>query len=168
MGWAGRAGSTVLEIGCADGFTTEALARSGFRVHAVDLSPRMIAVARERLRGAGLRAEVSVADLNAFEPPGRFDVVLGCMESFFRYTHDPAAVLEQLSGICDQKLIVDANPREVDIGRALEDVLAAGFATPRPGRSPCRSVYASVWLGSARSRSHCGCRSSAPPSCDGS
>ena len=150
-GWGGpaRAGATVLEIGCADGFTTEALARSGFRVHAVDLSPRMIAVARERLRDAGLRAEVSVADLNAFEPPGRFDVVLGCMESFFRYAHDPAAVLEQLWGICDQKLIVDANPREVDVGRALDDVLAAGFrhAEARP-----RAVPQRVRLGAAGGR----------------
>jgi ubiquinone/menaquinone biosynthesis C-methylase UbiE len=46
------AGDAVLEVGCGTGQLTERLARSGFRLTAIDIGPSMIAAARRRLAGA--------------------------------------------------------------------------------------------------------------------
>lgn len=67
-------GASILEIGCADDFVTEHLVRAGFRVAALDFSPRMVEVAARRLRAAGLEATLLVADVDDFDPPGIFDV----------------------------------------------------------------------------------------------
>jgi SAM-dependent methyltransferase len=125
-----RRGATVLELGCADGFMTEALLRAGFVVTALDLSPGMIDAARRRLAGAeGL--ELEVADVRTFDPAGRtWDVVLGAMWTFFAYVDDPAAVLARLRAATTRKLIVDRNPRTHPL-RGVEDTfLRAGFTTP--------------------------------------
>src|ERR1700747_3849215 len=48
------AGSRVLEVGCAHGLTTVALAERGFSVEAVDAVPEMISAARVRAEETGL------------------------------------------------------------------------------------------------------------------
>jgi 2-polyprenyl-3-methyl-5-hydroxy-6-metoxy-1,4-benzoquinol methylase len=42
-------GKTVLEYGCGDGLNTMVLARRGARVKALDISPDLIEIARQRL-----------------------------------------------------------------------------------------------------------------------
>lgn len=65
----------VLEIGCGSGLITRELAtKRGARVTAIDLSPRMIDVARVRTP-ASLGVEYCVADFLALSPYG-FDVVI--------------------------------------------------------------------------------------------
>lgn len=65
----------VLEIGCGTGRLARELAsRRGARVTAIDLSPRMIDVARVRT-SASLGIEYCVADFLALSPRG-FDVVV--------------------------------------------------------------------------------------------
>lgn len=65
----------VLEIGCGTGVLARELAtRRGARVTAIDLSPRMIEVARTRTP-ASLGIEYCVADFMALSPGG-FDVVV--------------------------------------------------------------------------------------------
>lgn len=54
------AGKRVLELGCAAGVLTQQLADRGADVLALDREPRMVALARQRLRG---RARVEIADL---------------------------------------------------------------------------------------------------------
>jgi 2-polyprenyl-3-methyl-5-hydroxy-6-metoxy-1,4-benzoquinol methylase len=65
----------VLEIGCGTGYLARELAtKRGARVTAIDLSPRMIDVARVRTPGShGI--EYHVADILALSPRG-FDVVI--------------------------------------------------------------------------------------------
>ena len=124
-----RRGATVLELGCADGFMTEALVRAGFVVTALDLSPRMIDEARRRLTGVD-GVEFHVADVGTFDPAGRtWDVVLGAMWTFFAYVDDPVPVLERLRSATAEKLIVDRNPRTHPLGD-LEDLRTAGFGAP--------------------------------------
>lgn len=41
-------GHTVLDAGCGEGYLTRALAARGAQVTGIDLSPRLIALARER------------------------------------------------------------------------------------------------------------------------
>lgn len=65
----------VLEIGCGTGMLARELAtRRGARVTAIDLSPRMIDVARTRTPGS-LGIEYCVADFMTLSPAG-FDVVI--------------------------------------------------------------------------------------------
>jgi D-aspartate ligase len=51
-------GSRTLEVGPGAGFTTEALARMGFQVEALDVSPRLLAIAGRRVTAAGLTPQV--------------------------------------------------------------------------------------------------------------
>jgi SAM-dependent methyltransferase len=67
----------VLDVGCGTGTLMVLLAEAGFRVHGIDLSPRMVTAAQAKLAAAGVHATVNVAD--ASEPPGAadaYDVVL--------------------------------------------------------------------------------------------
>ncbi|GAA4915979.1 class I SAM-dependent methyltransferase [Streptomyces coeruleoprunus] len=67
----------VLDLGCGTGSLALLLAEDGHRVTGVDLAPRMVARAREKLAAAGLPGRFTVGDAAA-PPTGdeRFDVVL--------------------------------------------------------------------------------------------
>jgi len=72
-----RAGERVLDIGCGAGATSIEIARRvspGGNVLGVDISPQLLAVARER--GAGLPIEFQEADAGAAELGQRFDAAL--------------------------------------------------------------------------------------------
>ncbi|MCP3098670.1 class I SAM-dependent methyltransferase [Myxococcus sp. K15C18031901] len=56
-------GLRVLDAGCGPGICTEKLARSGATVHAFDVTPEMVSLARARC--AGLPVEVTTGDLAA-------------------------------------------------------------------------------------------------------
>jgi SAM-dependent methyltransferase len=118
--------ATVLELGCADGFMTHALAAAGYTVTAVYVAPRMIDVARDRLAAAGLDATFQVADIRSFQPGRSFDVVLGAMWTFFAYVEEPIPVLRRLLATSASKLIVDVNPRTHPVSAARRTLLAAG------------------------------------------
>lgn len=64
----------VLDLGCGTGTLSVLLARQGHRVTGVDLSPRMVELARAK--AAGLAAEFTVGDASAPGVTGPFDVVL--------------------------------------------------------------------------------------------
>lgn len=124
-------GSTVLEIGCADGFVTEHLVRAGYRVTALDISPEMIRVAGERLARCGLKAELIAADLGCFVPDRRYDVVMALTGNLFGYVEDPAAVLRRLAGATHRKFLVDFNPRTTSRSGATTYLNKAGFGSVR-------------------------------------
>ncbi|WP_371500505.1 class I SAM-dependent methyltransferase [Kitasatospora sp. NBC_00374] len=72
-------GLRVLEAGCAGGRLTRRLVDEGARVVALDASPTMVELARER---AGAGAEVLVHDLAeplGFQPAGSVDVVVSSL-----------------------------------------------------------------------------------------
>jgi SAM-dependent methyltransferase len=124
-------GATVLELGCADGFMTQALARAGFAVTALDLSPAMIDAARTRVAGVE-HVEFEVADVRTFDPGGRtWDVVLGAMWTFFAYVDEPEPVLRRLRRATTTKLIVDRNPRTHPMEGFDARFAAAGFGSMR-------------------------------------
>ncbi len=61
--------TTAIEIGCGTGTNAVFLARQGFSVTAVDVSPTAIAAARARAERAGVEIRFVVADLLAPPPP---------------------------------------------------------------------------------------------------
>ncbi len=68
-------GCDVLEVGCGIGALARRLAARARRVLAIDLSPRMVEVARRCSAGHD-NLEVREADLMAWEAPGTFDAVV--------------------------------------------------------------------------------------------
>ena len=87
-------GATALDIGCGGGLLSEALAKSGADVTAIDLAPELVKVARLHK----LESQVAVdyrlqsAESLAAERPGAFDVVT-CME-MLEHVPDPAAIID--------------------------------------------------------------------------
>ncbi len=76
-----RSGAAVLDVGCGDGRHLEPLIKRGFQVCGVDISPRLIARAREAtLPGSG--AYLAVGDARQELPAGPFGLVL-CLYDVF-------------------------------------------------------------------------------------
>lgn len=87
-------GARVLDVGCGGGLLSEALAREGAEVTAIDLSPELVDVARlHLLESDGLKVDYRLQSVEALagEMPGRFDAVT-CME-MLEHVPDPLAVL---------------------------------------------------------------------------
>ncbi|MBA8887952.1 2-polyprenyl-6-hydroxyphenyl methylase/3-demethylubiquinone-9 3-methyltransferase [Dokdonella fugitiva] len=86
-------GARALDVGCGGGLLSEALARAGANVTAIDLAPAVLDVARLHLHESGVKVdyrEVAVEALAA-DMPGAFDVVT-CME-MLEHVPDPASVI---------------------------------------------------------------------------
>jgi 2-polyprenyl-6-hydroxyphenyl methylase/3-demethylubiquinone-9 3-methyltransferase len=86
-------GARALDVGCGGGLLSEALARAGAQVTAIDLAPAVLDVARLHLHESGLSVdyrEVAVETLAA-QMPGAFDVVT-CME-MLEHVPEPASVI---------------------------------------------------------------------------
>ena len=79
-------GSPVLDIGCGTGRVLIPTARAGLEVVGLDLSPRMLAVCRERLLGepdeVRTRAHVIEADMRRFDLGQRFRLAMIPFRSF--------------------------------------------------------------------------------------
>ncbi len=86
-------GAKVLDIGCGAGLLSEALARDGAHVTAIDLAPDLIKVAKLHRLESGVEVDYRLqsAEALADEMPGAFDAV-ACME-MLEHVPDPAAIL---------------------------------------------------------------------------
>jgi SAM-dependent methyltransferase len=91
----------VLDVPCGQGRHAHLLAEAGFRVDGVDLSPELLARARER--GTGLMLEYHRGDMREL-PEGwtdRFDAVVNLFTSFgfFRDAKDDRRVLAEFARV---------------------------------------------------------------------
>ena len=87
------AGQTVLDVGCGGGLLSEALARAGAQVTAIDLAPELVKVARLHTLESGVQVDYQVKAVEALaaERPGSFAAVT-CME-MLEHVPDPAAIV---------------------------------------------------------------------------
>ncbi len=76
-------GAAVLDVGCGPGWLAEYFARMGYRATGIDISPEMIAIAGQRVRGLGFPAggegldvTFAVADSEAFTLGREFDAAV--------------------------------------------------------------------------------------------
>lgn len=75
-------GLNVLDIGCGQGYFSRVLAKGGAKVVGIDLSPRMIAIARAHEKGRPLGVQYRVMDARRIDKvwaSGTFDLVTACM-----------------------------------------------------------------------------------------
>lgn len=72
---------TILDVCCGTGTMCEMLHREGFEVTGIDLSPDMIAVARQKASQRGYSIRYETADACDFELGSKFDAALSFFDS---------------------------------------------------------------------------------------
>jgi len=77
-----RRGSSIEDLGCGRGRHAIPLARRGYRVTGVDLSEKMLSLARDRADREGISVEWVREDMRTFCRPGSFHLCLSLFTSF--------------------------------------------------------------------------------------
>lgn len=82
--FAARCGSPILELGCGTGRLLIPLARQGYEMTGIDISPAMLEVARRRIAAEGLTERVSLVqqDMRQLALDRRFSLVFVAVNSF--------------------------------------------------------------------------------------
>jgi SAM-dependent methyltransferase len=130
---AARCGGPVLDIGCAAGRVSLALARAGFDVWAIDQSPAMLGVLSSRAERLGLSDHVSahVADMRRMDLGRRFPLAIIPMNTF-QLMHERADQVHALAAAHSHlesggELILEvANPDISGIARSVGELVPAG------------------------------------------
>lgn len=110
-------GDVVLDLACGDGGLADFLPEQ--RYVGVDASVLMVEA------GLGRGRELRQADLNDYVPPEPVQAT-----TIFRaiyYARDRRALLEQIAGYTEKKLVFDLNPRQYALADVTADLRAAGF-----------------------------------------
>lgn len=86
-------GARVLDVGCGAGLLSEALAREGAQVTAIDLAPDLIKIAKLHRLESGVDVDYRLCAVEALaeEAPDSFDAIV-CME-MLEHVPDPAAII---------------------------------------------------------------------------
>ncbi len=100
----------VLELAAGTGLWTSRLVRSATSVTAVDASPEVLELNRERVTGLGAPVEYVVADLFDWEPDRRYDVV------FFSFwiSHVPPGRFDEFWALVDRALVSGGRVHLID------------------------------------------------------
>jgi SAM-dependent methyltransferase len=82
--FAARCGSPILELGCGTGRVLVPLARQGYQITGVDVSPNMLEAARRKVELENLSDRVALAqqDMRSLDLDGRFNLVVVAVNSF--------------------------------------------------------------------------------------
>jgi SAM-dependent methyltransferase len=87
-------GKRLLDVGCGSGLALQLAAERGAEVAGIDVSPGLLAIARERLPGADLRE----GDMESLPwEDDRFDAVTGV--NAFQFAGDPRAALREAARV---------------------------------------------------------------------
>jgi FkbM family methyltransferase len=89
---------SVIDLGCADGYTGLTLAKRGFKVHGVNLYAPSIKVANDRAKKLGLDATFEVKDL--FDVKGTYDAII--LFEVFEHLPDPVATIKHCMSLVNK------------------------------------------------------------------
>ena len=99
------AGSRILDVGCGSGWLSEYFARLGYQMKGIDISPTLIEMSRDRVKGVPydvdheteLRCSFAVHDIEMAPLSEQFDAVL-CYDSLHHF-EDEEAVMRHLAAM---------------------------------------------------------------------
>lgn len=83
-------GAKILDLACGFGRHSLALARRGFSVTGVDITPDYVRYAREQAESEGLDARFLCADIREVQFEGEFDAVLNIADGAIGYLENDA------------------------------------------------------------------------------
>lgn len=137
-------GARILDAGCGTGALAVEAAQRGAHVVAIDLSPTLIGLARERLPATLGRGTIEFHVGDMLDPRlGRFDHVVA-MDSLIHYrAFDIARVLAGLAERTDRSILFTFAPRTA----ALTAMHCVGRCFPRGNRSPAIEPVAERTIG---------------------
>jgi magnesium-protoporphyrin O-methyltransferase len=123
-------GVTILDAGCGTGALAIAAAERGAKVTAIDLSPQLVNVARDRLPK---HLDVTFLSGDMLDPAlGTFDYVVA-MDSIIHYRRaDMLNIIQGLTKIADRGMVFSFPPRTLP----LATLWAVGKLFPRGDKSP--------------------------------
>ena len=126
-------GQRVLDAGCGTGVLAADLARRGAHVVAIDLSPTLVDLARERIGQDFGSGSIEFRSGDMLDPAlGEFDHVV-CMDSMIHYHHlDIADAMAKLADRTRANIAFTFAPNNA----ALSTLLTIGSLFPRSDRSP--------------------------------
>ena len=98
--FAARCGSPILELACGTGRVLMPLARDGYQVTGIDVSPAMLEIARHKVESEELSDRVTLVeqDMRELDLPDRFQLAFGAINSFMHLlnTEDQLAALARI------------------------------------------------------------------------
>jgi SAM-dependent methyltransferase len=98
--FASRCGSPILELGCGTGRVLLPLARQGYRITGLDISPSMLDAARVKVDAEGLGDRVTLVeqDMRKLKVGTRFNLVFAAINSFMHLLtiEEQLAVLDRI------------------------------------------------------------------------
>ena len=126
------AGKRILDAGCGTGALALELAKKGASIVAIDLSPNLIELAKERIAPAD-RQNIDFRSGDMLDDGlGEFDYVVG-MDSMIHYcATDMLVVLEKLAPRVRNKIVFTFAPSTLP----LEIMIRVGRLFPRKDRAP--------------------------------
>ena len=126
-------GHRVLDAGCGTGALAAEVARRGADVVAIDLSPKLVELARQRMPQSLLYGSLDFRSGDMLDPQlGKFDHVVA-MDSVIHYeTKDAVAALSRLAERCSSSIAFTFAPRTP----MLAAMIAVGRLLPRKNRAP--------------------------------
>ena len=126
-------GMRILDAGCGTGALAVEAALRGAEVVAIDLSPTLVALARERAPSQFEFGRIDFRSGDMFDPAlGEFDYVVG-MDSLIHYApHDVVAVLTGFAARTRHAILFTFPPSNV----ALALMITVGKLFPRRDRAP--------------------------------
>jgi magnesium-protoporphyrin O-methyltransferase len=126
-------GARMLDAGCGTGALSIEAARRGARVVAIDLSPTLVSVARERIPSDLNSSAIEFTSGDMLDPKlGRFDFVVA-MDSLIHYrAADTCRIMAGLAARTNNAMLVTFAPKTP----ALAAMHAVGRLFPRRDRAP--------------------------------
>ena len=126
-------GHRVLDAGCGTGALAVEAARRGADVVAIDLSPKLVELAKQRMPTSLKHGSLDFRSGDMLDPQlGNFDHVVA-MDSVIHYeTKDAVAALSRLAERCSSSIAFTFAPRTP----LLAAMIAVGRLLPRKNRAP--------------------------------
>ena len=110
-------GNEILDLCCGPGRHAIKLAEEGYNVTAVDKSPYLLNIAKDRCKKDNVNVRFIEEDMRKFSRPGKFDLVINLFTSFgyFEHQEDDEAVLKNIfeSLIPGGKVVMELMGKEI-------------------------------------------------------